>query len=58
MLLRLLSIILLLVFEAEGALIFQVADTISNVTLDVIAIGDHCLHGGTTSRNTPERIRA
>ena len=53
-LLRLLSIILLLVLEAEGALTFEAADTITNVTLDVIAIVDHCLYGGTTSRNTPE----
>ena len=54
MLLRLLSVILLLLLEAEGALTFEVAETITNVILDVVAIDDHCLHGGTTSRNTTE----
>ena len=54
LMLRLLCIILLLVLEAEGAFTFEVADTITNVTLDVIVIADHCVHGGTTSRNTPE----
>ena len=54
MLLRLLSVILLLLLEAEGALTFEVAETITNVILDVVAIDDHCLHGGTTSRNATE----
>ena len=53
MLLRLPSTILLLVLETEGSLMFEMADTTINI-LDVIAIADHCLHGGTTSRNTPE----
>lgn len=53
-LLWLLSIILLLVLEAEGALTFEVADTITNVTLGFVSIAMHCLHGGATSRNAPE----
>ena len=40
-LLRLLSIILLLVLEAEGAQTFEMADTITNVTPDVIVIADN-----------------
>ena len=55
-LLRLLSIILLLMLEAERALTFEV-DTITNVTLDAIAIADHCRHGGTTSRKGREYPR-
>ena len=53
-LLRLLSIILLLVMEAERRRTVEVADTITNVTPGVIAITDHCVHGGTTSQNTLE----
>ena len=57
-LLWLLSIILLLELEATGALTFEVADTITNMAVGVIVIASHCLHGGTTSRDTHECIRA
>ena len=50
----LLSIILLLVIEVWWALYFQVTDPTTSVALGVIAIVDHCLHGGNTSRDTPE----
>ena len=53
-LLWLLSIILLLVLEASGALTFGVADTTTNVAFDVISIAGHCLHGSIMSRDTPE----
>ena len=52
-LLWLLSIFLLLVFEVEGVLAFDMADTITNVIFDAIANAEHCLHGGTMSRHSP-----
>ena len=57
-LLWLLYIILMLVLEAEGALTLEVANTTTFVARDVLAIASHCLHSGTTFRNTLEFIRA
>lgn len=53
-LLQVLPIILILVHEVEKALTFELAETITSVTLNVVTIAGHCPHTGTTSRNTPE----
>ena len=49
---------ILLVLQAYGACLSDVADTTTNVEHDVIAIAVHCQQRGTTSRDAPKSVRA